>query len=214
MNTLSDPDLTPAEEQVRRLLADARHTEPMPEDVADRLDRALEHLRSEPPPRRTPPPDELAARRRRQIVRNILVAAAAVVVVGVGISRVDLSGTSNDADGGSADSSVAESDPKAADAGGDRALVDGAVVLRSETFDRQVRRLAAEQGLIGTAPGGAELAPGCDDTAWGAGERVPVEYDGQPGVLVLRAPAGDTRTVDLFLCGDTAATRSVTIPVG
>ena len=87
---MPDPDLTPPEEQVRRLLADARHDEPMPDDVADRLDRVLADLQDES--RRTPAPIDLAARRRRRIARNVLVAAAAVVVVGVGISRVDLAG--------------------------------------------------------------------------------------------------------------------------
>ena len=47
---MSDPELTPTEEQVRRLLADARHTEPMPDDVAARLDGVLADL-----------PDELAS---------------------------------------------------------------------------------------------------------------------------------------------------------
>ena len=39
MDPLSDPELTPAQERrVRRLLADARHDEPVPDDVAARLD--------------------------------------------------------------------------------------------------------------------------------------------------------------------------------
>ena len=41
--------LTPAqEEEVRRLLAEARHTEPMPPDVVARLDRVLDDLADEP----------------------------------------------------------------------------------------------------------------------------------------------------------------------
>ena len=41
----------PDDERVSRLLADARHTEPLPPEVAARLDRTLEGLAEE---RRTP----------------------------------------------------------------------------------------------------------------------------------------------------------------
>ena len=43
----------PDDERVSRLLADARHTEPLPPEVAARLDRTLEGLAGE---RRTPAP--------------------------------------------------------------------------------------------------------------------------------------------------------------
>ena len=45
---LGDEALTPAqEERVRRLLADARHTAPMPAEVADRLDAVVRELAAE-----------------------------------------------------------------------------------------------------------------------------------------------------------------------
>lgn len=75
----------PAETEaaVRRALADARVTEPMPADVAARLEATLRELSDE---RGAPDAVELAPRRRR---RNrwtpALVAAAAVVAVGVGV---------------------------------------------------------------------------------------------------------------------------------
>jgi hypothetical protein len=223
---VSDPDLTPAEEQVRRLLADARYTEPLPDDVADRLDRVLADLgaEDEDPARRTPPPIDLAARRRR-LARNVLVAAAAVVVLGVGISRIDLGAGGADS-GGSASESAPRADSDGADTAGG-ALASIPLVLRSETFDQQVRRLQAGHALNGLAGTPADLATedaapsgrsdpvptDCDDPAWGPGERIPVRYDGARGVLVLRPPAGGTRDVDLFLCGDAEVTRSVTVPV-
>jgi hypothetical protein len=219
-----DPDLTPSEEQLRRLLADARHDEPVPDDVVDRLDRVLADLRDEP--RRTPAavdaaPIDLAARRRRRIARNVLVAAAAVVVLGVGISRIDLSG--QDA-GGSADSGSASAPESAARDDESRPLV-----LSSEDFDRQVRRLGLNPPLasLGDVPEEApsdrdlgELAARgwCHDPAWGGGDGgddiVRVRYDGERGVLVLREPVGGTRVVDLYLCGDSDPTRSTTVPVG
>lgn len=220
---MSDPDPTTADEQVRRLLADARHDEPLPDDVADRLDRVLAELQREE--RRTPPPVDLAARRRRRVLRTLLVAAAAVVVVGVGIRQVDLAGQDGDA-GGSADSSMAESQPEA-EAGGDSAnrLVTGLPLeLRSEDFDQQVRRLRADGDLASLlddhaadaqAPTGSSADQAvCDDPAWGVGTRVPVRYDGRAGVLVLRPAAGEARKVDLYLCGETTPTRSLTVPAG
>jgi hypothetical protein len=229
---VSDPDLTPSEEQVRRLLADARHDEPVPADVADRLDRVLADLQRED--RRTPAAIDLAARRRRRVARNALVAAAAVVVLGVAISRVDLSG--QDA-GGSADSGSASAPEAAArdDAGGDvsddlERLVEGRpLVLSSEAFDRQVRRLSvhpvpaslaqipSEEGYSADANkdlGSAAARPRCNDPGWGAGTRIKVRYDSQRGVLVLRPPVGDSRVADLYLCGDSDPTRSTTVPVG
>lgn len=90
-----EPVLTPAQDAaVRRVLAEARHDEPMPAEVVDRLEAALAALaavrREEPavgtagvPEERGPAPVvDLAARRRRRWSRA-LVAAAAVVAVGL-----------------------------------------------------------------------------------------------------------------------------------
>lgn len=96
------------EAEVSRLLADARATEPLPADVAARLDRVLVGLGEERDarptarPARGPSVVELAARRRRTAA-SLLVAAAAVVVVGVGVGQlVDRTSGSDDsaADGG------------------------------------------------------------------------------------------------------------------
>ena len=44
-----DSPLTPAQdEEVRRLLAGARHDTPMPPEVVDRMDRVLDDLAAEP----------------------------------------------------------------------------------------------------------------------------------------------------------------------
>ena len=68
------PELTPEQESaVRRLLAEARHDEPIPADVAARLDRVLAGLtRDEPGAPGVAPVIDLAARRRR---RNAAAAA-------------------------------------------------------------------------------------------------------------------------------------------
>lgn len=93
---MSDQEREPTPEQeaaVRRLLAEARHDQPMPEAVAARLDRVLESLAGpaaddQPEHPADTPADELAARRRRRRLGSVLVAAAAVVAVGVGIGQV------------------------------------------------------------------------------------------------------------------------------
>ena len=225
------PDPDPPEEQVRRLLADARHDEPMPADVAERLDRVLADLQGES--RRTPDPMDLASRRRRRIARNMLIAAAAVVVVGVGISRVDLAG---DAGGGGSSDSAASAPESAArdEARGDAAELNSLakgrpLVLSPEDFDRQARSLSLHPRLasladlsqadgysadMGAGQGALAARAWCIDPSWGDGEMIPVRYDGQRGVLVLRNPVGDTQDVDLYLCGDSAPTRSTTVPVG
>ena len=48
---------------------------------------------------------------------------------------------------------------------------------------------------------------------WGEGDLLWVRYDGRRAALVFRAPEGDTRQVDLFLCGETEPIRSTVVPV-
>lgn len=226
---MTEPD--PSEEQVRRLLADARHDEPMPRDVVDRLDRVLAGLQGES--RRTPAPIDLSARRRRRVGRNLLVAAAAVVVLGAGISQVDLSGQGDRDASSDSGGSGAESSARDSESGGGRLLITTRpLVLSSEEFDVQVARLGTDHSLgplsslsqdahspqneapetgDGTRAG---VRAWCDDPAWGSGKRIPVRYDGRRGVLVLRPASGEDRAADLYLCGETVATRSTTIPVG
>src|SRR4051794_5789307 len=190
---MSDPDLSAEEQQVRRLLADARHDQPLPDDVADRLDAVLADLDTQPGG--TAPVVDLAARRRRRTARNVLVAAAVVVVAGFAISRVDL-GASGEADAGS---SASESGPETAagdtagDAGGARPwlLKRAPVVLHRADFDERVRLLVGrrhdladlEQGAAVPTPDSGTENYGaarvwCDSGAWGRGLRIAVRYDG------------------------------------
>lgn len=131
---------SPHDEQVRRLLAGARHDTPIPPEVAARLDGVLADLRAEqaagppvpPPPLGPPPPPpappgppapvvDLAARRRRKQGAALLLAAAAVVAIGVGVGSMvdDTSGGDDGASAGSAsDESFERAEPDAADEGG------------------------------------------------------------------------------------------------
>lgn len=91
------------DEQVRALLRSARSDEPMPGDVASRLDDVLAGLASSPAaPESVAPVIPL----RRRLAPKLLAAAAAVVLVagvGVGLSQIQSGqGESSDAAGGQA----------------------------------------------------------------------------------------------------------------
>src|SRR6478672_3301953 len=234
------PDLSPEQEQeVRRLLADARHSEPIPTDVAARLDRVLAELATQE--LHDPHDDEgasvvaLASRRRRRVV-SVLVAAAAVVAVGVGLDQVMQAGG-----GGSSSSSSMPAADRAvtggsAGAGSDapqrhrrphsslngeksynaaaapQMAVSHAVRIRADHFSADVgraRRLTRQE-LDSTS--GNRDTPECTPGHWGSGTFVPVRYDGHRGVLVFRRAHGDTQVADLFSCGSSDVLRSITLP--
>lgn len=215
-----DPDLTPEQEtRVRRLLTDARHAAPIPEDVVARLDRVLAQLAVDDT-------DDagrvvsLAARRRRR-VGSLLVAAAAVVAVGIGLGQV-VGGSNGGADTASNDAaSTLREAPEAA--GTDTVpaptyAFTSPVPIHPDRFSRDVTRI---QRLADTVYGAEAPGPtstdersafACSPAAWGSGTFVPVTYAGEPAVLVLRRVTGDTQVVDLFECGSSDPLRSITLP--
>ena len=166
-----DRPLTPEQErEVRRLLADARHTEPMPVDVSARLDRVLADLATQDTDHAEPDTSvpatvvSLTSRRRRRAA-SLLVAAAAVVAVGVGIDQLThLAGTGGSASSDSAATSdvgsgsgrsslkpenrgstpgndqLGSDSPNAAQAGPRLLPLARAVPLRSGHFARDVAR--------------------------------------------------------------------------
>jgi hypothetical protein len=116
------PDqLSPGDEaQVRRLLAGARATGPMPADVAARLDATLADLDRERSAHEGVPESERPlvsslsdhSRRRRRTIAGLALAAASVVVVGIGIGQVvdDTTGEGDTASGTSVDRTVTTPD--------------------------------------------------------------------------------------------------------
>ncbi len=226
-----DQELTPEQEQhVRRLLADARHTEPAPDGVVARLDKVLAGLADEPA--RSADVVHLAHRRRR--AATLLVAAAAVVVIGVGIGQVLPEGggeDSADAQHPAAGAELEEESGEGAPAQPDRANgSETAAEQRSYRVSTQrfARDAASLRVLVPAAAfdsdeyadelngAGPTLSSGrrgvCEPGAWGRGRFVPVVYDKAPGWLVLRKPQGDSQVADLFLCGSEVVVRSVTLP--
>jgi hypothetical protein len=126
---------TPEQEaEVRRLLAAARATEPVPPDVAARLDRVLEGLDEERGGHPAWKCRVVAPAWRRRRATALLAAAAAVVGIGVGIGQIDdIRGGGNDSGGaGAADDGVASAERAPAQHGpaergsaGDRLAGDG-----------------------------------------------------------------------------------------
>ena len=230
---LHESPLDPAQdERIRRLLADARHTEPMPEAVVARLDRVLAGL-SDDRTERAERADhaevvDLMARRRRT-VGQLLVAAAAVVAVGFGITQVlpDLGGGSggdaqeataggaaaDSADGGDQGSRLVspESAPEAPSDGATSGASKSTFRIRSDEFGPDVRR--ARNQLEGGSAALVEYpAEGCLAVSVEPGsEVVATTYDAAPAALVLRPPSGDVQVVDLYLCGDVEPRRSITL---
>ena len=232
----SDQPLSPREEEVRRLLAEARHTGPTPPEVVARLDRVLDDLAHEPD--RAAPVVDLARRRRR--VASLLVAAAAVVVVGIGVAQIVSPESGGESSLASRQQEGANSDEVQPKAGGGAAKSDDgqapasaaprdaqeksalAELRRDHLTDdvSKLRRLevAAQQPLTDEAyragPRSADQAAGaaCGAASWGRGRFVPVSFGGAPAVLVFRRPVGDTQVADVFLCGSSEPVRSVTLP--
>jgi hypothetical protein len=231
---LHESPLDPAQdERIRRLLADARHTVPMPEAVVARLVRVLAGL-SDDRTERAERADraevvDLMARRRRT-VGQLLVAAAAVVAVGFGITQVlpDLGGSSggdaqettaggaaaDSAEGGDGEANRLASPESAPEAPSDDATSGAAKStfrIRSDEFGPDVRR--ARNQLEGGSAALLEYpAEGCLAVSVEPGsEVVATTYDAAPAALVLRPPSGDVQVVDLYLCGDLEPRRSITL---
>lgn len=152
-----DPEVTPEQEaRLRRLLSRARHGEPVPVDVATRLDRVLEQLAVEevdPDPGRSVV--DIAARRRRRVT-TLLVAAAAVVVVGVGIGQVT-GGAEGDMSTASDDSASSADMAEAAGAAESGDLADGGATAYDSNGDLVD---GASSQLVPSAPGPASQGRG------------------------------------------------------
>lgn len=227
---MDDDDLNPEQEEVRRLLAGARHDEPMPESVVARLDRVLAGLAEEPA--RDAPVVGLATRRRR--ATRLLVAAAAVIAVGIGVDQLvgnDESVTSAEttsdrdepaaAEEESAGSSGAESGSEAPGRADAQAPADSVTIRRGVAeLDRKayaddvtaLREQAGTLDMLGSLDSAYAAGVACRSDSWGGGTFVPVRYAGAPAVLVFRKASGDTQVADLYRCGDRRPHRSVTLP--
>lgn len=238
----SDPGhLSPRQErEVTRVLVDARHTGPMPDEVVARLDGVLASLADE----RSAPAAavvDLAARRRTRRLR-LLVAAAAVVAAGVALPSYlpQLSGGGEDQSSSDSAGSTA-SEERAPHATGpeegagwgssgaedlDGALAHAVPVrIRSEHFAADVVRATRDRAALqsdGHASARESLSA-LPDLSVAQARCVPddvsgrvysASYDGRRGVLVVGPRVDGERRYDLFVCGKPQITRSVVLPAG
>lgn len=208
---MTDPDLSPEEQAVRRLLAEARHDDPVPPEVAARLDDTLAALVAERAGADSgdapAEPLSLAAARRRRRAASFVLAAAAVVVTGVGVSSV-LRPASDDS------ASVADHDAALPEAGAtsERSRSPrprAAVHLSRDTLRADLRDLQEGLGRINAT--GSSTLP-CVVPVRPADHPVAMRLDGTEGVAVFRAPSSTTQRVDLFVCGTGEPVRTVRLP--
>lgn len=230
---MTDDELDRAgHDAVRRLLADARHTDPMPVDVAARMDAALAGLAQEasadePAPSRVPgdlPPITPLATHRRRKAATLLLAAAAIVVGGVVVQQLHAPhgpSAASSADGGTASSRVppsefaSGSDSRAAAPTtpsthpGPLHLVHGRPVIRPRHFSADALSATRAKDQAQRNEAVDTCVP--SDLGGHHGRLLPVSYHHAPAVLLLHRPQGATQVVDLFLCGHASPTRSVTL---
>jgi hypothetical protein len=222
----SEEDETPELAEVRRLLADARHDEPMPADVAERMGRVITGLGDESAVARSEPTAAVipisGARRRR--AAGLLVAAAAIVVGGVVFQNVHLSSS-----GESSPSSAA-----AEDSGGEQSFDSGNTghsgpqVQQTPDPTKAVspvkvhpRRFASDAIMARRELKGVSYSANLDTAARAAGcidvprraHVVPATYKHAPAALVFQRPRGGTQVVDLYVCPSPEPIRSTTLSV-
>ena len=221
-------ELTPDQnDAVRRALAQARHTDPLPTDVAARLDHVLDGLRGE----RSEQPTvvfSLDARRRRRRATTMLVAAAAVVVGGFGIdamvghdalsTRSGDEASSVDRDGEKRDTlsegAGSGANPTDSGSGGVGGLINapsapgpwptyqgahGAYALPPlPAIRRDFAELDARRVLLTSARAAKALAA-CVTPADGQ-SAILVRYADRPAAMLIHPPEGNEQLVDLYYC--------------
>ena len=121
---MSNPERPAVQERVRQLLADARHDESVPTEVAERLDRVLAELRSSRP--NTGSGTDVRPARRRRPGRRLVLAAAAVGVLGVVGTQIELPGGSGTDTAAETTGRESAADAADADAAADADGADGA----------------------------------------------------------------------------------------
>ena len=232
---LHESPLDPAEdERIRRLLADARHTEPMPEAVVARLDRVLAGLSDDrteraeradrgrgrrphgpSPPDRRPAPRRRGRRRGRGLRHHpgppgpgwrLRRRTPRRPRPGARPPTVPRAGD------GEAGSSSPESAPEAPSDGTTSGAAKSTFRIRSDEFGPDVRR--ARNQLEGGSAALVEYpAEGCLAVSVEPGERGrrhDVRRRSRPPWSCAR-PSGDVQVVDLYLCGDLEPRRSITL---
>jgi hypothetical protein len=233
----SQPELTPEQESdVRRLLAEARHDEPIPPEVGDRLDQVLAGLtRDDPGAPGVASVVDLAARRRRRNAAAVLLGAAAVIVAGFAVGQVIDVGSSGDS--GSSAGVAADQGARTPEHAPPPGMNDqsstptfavpepahGAKVLRLRSAHLE-RDLKAQLGSLYGASDSARnqssgfAAVGCakprvPSSKFGIGELFPALFDDKPAIVALRPPVQGLQRADVLSCDTAATLATASVPV-
>ena len=220
------PDAT--DRAVRRLLAEARVTDPVPEEVAARLDAALETLRpaDESPTHEPVAPVIALDSRRRRVLPGLLAAAAAVVAVGVVAPQVlprmgssDENSSASTAYDAAADQ---ERDAPAPEAGAEdqsqrsketaplsSAMTDAMPLVRVRPRHLQADLETLRDLATTTA---AAATPTTCPAVGDATDALLTSYAGDPAYVVLAPPTEDGQQAEVFSCADGASLASATLP--
>jgi hypothetical protein len=227
-----EPDETgsPGADAVRRLLAEARHTAPMPDDVATRMDAVLADLAGTPighDPSGAPVEVASLAAHRRRRAASLLVAAAAIVVGGVVVSQhLPHDGTPSTPAAAQDNAAPAQGDtgsqplsPQRETPGPEKGadalrthMSRGRVVVRPQHFSADAltgRALLDHRAPFFQSTG--KTFPPCIARPPHS-KLVQAVFRRAPAVLVYHHPAGSTQVVDLFVCGSAKPLKSITLP--
>jgi hypothetical protein len=227
-----DSSESPEIEEVRRLLADARHTGSMPDDIAARMDEVLAGLADTSrspadalePELPVAPVVTLAAHRRRRAAA-MLVAAAAIVVGGVVVAQ-DLPR------GGGSASPTSAADNGSRTVGGQNFGATGTKTPEGNPTVRQPPQLQQGRLVVHPRRFGVDALTGqrlitthqlnslqFDKETSSSCAAAPARdtvlralYRRAPAALVYRDPVGGSQVVDLYVCGTRRPVRSTTLP--
>lgn len=227
---MTDEPESPEVAEVRRLLAEARHTEPMPDDVAARLDDVLAGLARPTSAEPTADVVPLAARRRRQAAGWLLAAAAVVVGAVVVVPHLPGRSAPSPAAGSQAEDSALgntgntgntgetggkgnqPTHPQSSESSGVVPLAGKPVVVRPRHFTADALSTRRRLTHALSAYGDAKAVLACAGVPGGQ-HSVAAEYRNSPAALVYLRPQGGSQTVYLYLCGRGQPIRSATLPV-
>lgn len=214
---MNEPDeLSPTQQDaVRRALADVRHTDPVPSDVAARLDHVLDGLNAE---RTSPAAPSLDARRRRRYAARTLVAAAAVVIGGFGVDamlgghhltpateQADSAGSVDREGAGAVNSpDVPGGPPYVTQPTPAQEPAQGPAI--GDLDPTQAKRLAtigvtsASADALRVASEYQAASPPLACRVPATGHTYPVVYQGRAAALLVHEPVGTRQFLDIYSC--------------
>ena len=220
MNDQDEPGFDdPEYDELRALLADARVTEPVPTDVAARLDATLASLQAE---RTAESPVVVPLRRRFGRVLVAAAAAVAIVTGGYGISQ--LPGTTSADSGDAASSGAADSDAGAGTTDDDSAVAPELAKtareprLTTTSFAADAARVMVDLNAVLSKETASDVPRSTTSSSDGNLDsldgRTPSDYAGLEAPPVTATPqrAAASRDAAIAACPGPEAADAITLP--